>query len=334
MHRNFKWQTPVDFSKYPFRISYQDRIMALGSCFVAYMGEHLSKLKYQIELNPFGIQYHPQAICHGIDRLIQGENIEAEELVSHQGLWHSWMHHGSFSSPDRAACLQGIRERFEQARQHLMQTDYLLITLGTSWVYRLEATGEQVNNCHKFPASLFKREALPLESIVSELGKTIQALRSIRPNLQVLATVSPVRHLKDGAIENQRSKARLLLALAELESMGKLHYFPAYELMMDELRDYRFYAEDLTHPAPLAQDYIWQCFDEQCLSEPEAAWRRRVGKLQSGLAHRPLHPARGVHRKFLEGLLRQLEALRAELPGELDWRAERAKIENQLQAID
>lgn len=334
MHRNFKWQSPVDFPKYPFHISYQDKIMALGSCFAEHIGGRLSKLKYQIELNPFGIQYNPAAICQGINRLLNNQNIVLEELVSHQGLWHSWMHHGSFSSPDRAACLQAIQERFDQARQHLMQTDYLLITLGTSWVYRLQSTDELVNNCHKFPASRFKRQALPLARLVDELAKTIRSLRAIRPNLQVIATVSPVRHLKDGAIENQRSKARLLLALAELEAMGELHYFPAYELMMDELRDYRFYAEDLTHPAPLAQDYIWQCFEEHCLSEEEAAWRRRLAKLQSGLAHRPLHPDRGAHRKFLQGLLRQLEALRAELPGELDWRAERAKIENQLKPMD
>jgi lysophospholipase L1-like esterase len=335
MHTNLKWQTRVELPSYPFQISYSDKILSVGSCFAEHMSRKLERLKYQILANPFGIQYNPASIGRGLKRLLDHQNFHAEELVQHQGLWHSWMHHGSYSNIDKEASLTAIQSSFEQAHQQLIQTDYLLITLGTSWIYRLKESQEIVNNCHKFPTHYFQRDLLSVDQIVRLLAEPIARLQELRPELKVLTTVSPVRHLKDGAIENQRSKARLSLALEELEQqLDAVYYFPAYEIMMDQLRDYRFYQRDLTHPSELAQDFIWEQLEKACLNQGEADLRKRVEKFVQAISHRPLHPDQPAHQAFLQKLLRQLDSLQAELPKAVNWQHESRQIENQIKAID
>ena len=243
-------------------------------------------------------------------RLLDAKPYMATELFEHQGLWHSFEHHGSFSKNDREEVLFNINQSLEVAHQHLLETDVLILTLGTAWVFERIETGELVNNCHKLPAHLFKRQRLSVSKIVEQLGGLLKSLRAIRPEIQVLMTVSPIRHLKDGAIENQLSKSTLLLAIDALQQdFPQLYYFPAYELMMDELRDYRFYARDLTHPNELAIDYIWERFESACLNREEAQLRNKIEKLMLALDHRPIHPQSAAHKTFLEKLYQDVEAL-------------------------
>jgi hypothetical protein len=305
-----KLQTKIDIADILKPIRYEHKIMALGSCFAANIGTRLSTLKYNIELNPFGIQYNPSSIANGLLRLIDASPYGLTDLFEHQGLWHSFDHHGSFSGREQASVLLAMNQRLEATHQHLLETDVLILTLGTAWVFELASSGLVVNNCHKLPADLFKRQRLSVEAAVAALKGALEALWALRPEMQVLLTVSPIRHLKDGAIENQLSKSTLLLAVDTLQqAFSQLSYFPAYELMMDELRDYRFYARDLTHPNDLAVDYIWARFEAACLDKGEATLRNKIEKIMLAIHHRPIHPESPSHKSFLEKLYSEIRVL-------------------------
>ena len=303
----------------PFRsnisVAHTDRALCLGSCFAEQMGGRLERLKFPTLVNPFGIVFNPISIATSLERLLSSEPFVKADLVEHQGLWHSFEHHGRFSHPDKSAAIEGINRSFSFATAFLKNTNRLVVTLGTAHVFLLKKKGVAVANCHKFPASDFERRRLGVGDVVAALLPVFKKLKAGLPDLEIIATVSPVRHLRDGLVENQRSKATLLLALDEIaQQLPFVHYFPAYELLLDDLRDYRFYADDLAHPNQLATDYIWQYFEGAFFEEKTKALCGRIERLLTALAHRPFHPQSHEHQAFLKKQMENLHLLSAEFP--------------------
>jgi hypothetical protein len=318
---------PADFS-----LSYTDKAMAMGSCFAENIGQQLERLKYPVSVNPFGPLYNPVSIRNSLALLLNQYRFAESDLFQHQDLWHSFQHHGRFSGLDPAAVAGGINGALDAARAMLPQLDLLMLTFGTAWVYELKSSGQVVSNCHKLPEHYFRRRRLEIADIVDSYEPLLEYLYQINPRLRVVLTVSPIRHLKETLPGNQASKSILLLSAHELsERLPFVEYFPAYELMLDDLRDYRFYAEDLVHPSALAIEYIWQKFEARYLSERDKILRQRLEKLQRGLEHRPQNPGAPSHRFFLERQLNAMADLVREFPF-LDFAEEQARIRQQLQA--
>ena len=290
-----------------FSIDYRSRILLIGSCFAESIAAKLDYYRFDVEVNPCGILYNPLAAAHAIERLVDGRATSEEELLQVNGKWVSLHHHGSFSDPDPRACLEKINGRAARAAAFLRQADLLVITWGTSWVYRHRATGVAVANCHKIPDREFERFRLSVDEIVDRYARLIPALRALNPRLRLLFTVSPVRHLRDDARGNQLSKATLLLAVEQLQARFEdTCYFPAYEILLDELRDYRFYAADMCHPSPIAVDYIWEIFKTAYLSPACAPMLKQVEALRDRMNHRPLDPRAAIDYQQLEQQLNDL----------------------------
>lgn len=283
-----KLQTKVDIDKPGFTLDYRSRVMILGSCFAESMGGRLAALRFKVDLNPCGIVYNPFSVANVLKLLMENKTFTENDLLPNDNKWVSLYHHGSFSSTDREMCLKNINDTLATSAARLRETDLLIITWGTAWVYRHKESGVIVSNCHKIPATAFERFRLSVADIVNEYKTLICKLREINPGLKILFTVSPIRHWKDGAHGNQLSKATLLLAIDELtSSVEGIGYFPSYEIVLDELRDYRFYAEDMLHVSDLAVGYIWERFQELYLSPDVRDLMQRIDRVNRMLAHRP-----------------------------------------------
>jgi hypothetical protein len=307
--------TPLSLEVSPLQLSYQDHLLTLGSCFAQNLGQRLQEQLYPILINPFGVLYNPCSIAQSLQLLLSDQWLEPKDLVFHQEAWHSWYHHSSFSGTNQQATLEDMNQQLKAARQHLQQTRCLFLTFGTAWIYTWKATNQVVSNCHRFPAQQFERRRLGVEEIVRLLKKALTALHAQLGPLDILFTISPVRHLKDGFVENQTSKATLVLAVQQLvQEVEAAHYFPAYELLLDDLRDYRYYARDLVHPNELAIDYIAQAFEQRHLKKEEQTLRQQVAKLQRAAQHRPRQPHSQAHQQFLQQQLNQLEKIAGQLP--------------------
>jgi len=284
----------------------------------------MENLKFSTDINPFGILFNPLSICNCIQRLISGEEFSAAELFHHGGLWHSYQHHGRFSSVSQETTLQNINTRITSGASYIREADFLVLTLGTAWVYELKETGRIVANCHKVPSSAFKRYRLSVGETVDGLRGTLEQLWKVNPAIKTIITVSPVRHMKDGAVENQVSKATLLLAAdALVRGFGeeRCSYFPAYELMMDELRDYRFYAEDMVHPSPVAAELIWEKFRDWLADKESRDLSQQISSLMLAFHHRPLNPEIPEYQLFLSNSLQKALELSKRHPF-LDFSAE------------
>lgn len=300
-------QTLIKLEKPGFQIDYATSTLLLGSCFAENIGEKLTYFRFPVDVNPCGIVYNPASVADTLTALVSGRRFTQADLQYQDGKWFSFSHHGRFSDPDPEICLQKINARLEAATARLKTADLLVITWGTAWVYRYKANGQVVANCHKLPEAQFERSRLTVEEIVSLYLPLIRQLREQRPGLRLLFTVSPIRHWKDGAHGNQLSKAVLLLAIDRLrQECEGIGYFPAYEIVMDELRDYRFYAPDMLHISSQGIDYIWEKFRLQYMSPETCLLMNRVDKLNKQLLHRPL----GTD---TESLLRLQEKARQEL---------------------
>jgi len=275
--KEIEFQTRVGVASMPFGIDYATGIVSLGSCFSDEIGKRLQEGDFHIELNPFGTLYNPASIASALRRIIYDREIGMEDLVEHDGLWHSWHHHGSFSRPTAEECLEVCNSRIHQAHEALKQASLLMITFGSAWIYERE--GQVVANCHKVPQENFVRRMMTVEDIVSLWRPLLKELHAFHPHLSTLFTVSPIRHIGDGLHGNQLSKSTLLLAIDELVDKElpltkrkrkgvkveePAHpvtvYFPAYEIVLDELRDYRFFEADMAHPTSLAVDVVWDRF--------------------------------------------------------------------------
>lgn len=284
-------QTIIKLEKPEIKIGYDTRMMMLGSCFVENIGEKLDYFKFDVDINPCGIVYNPVSVANTLQLLVEGRRFICNDLLQNGDRWVSFSHHGSFSDRDPLRCLQKINEQLELSSAHFAHTDVLVITWGTAWVYRYRQSGQLVSNCHKFPSASFDRFRLGIADIVNLYSDLLPRLKEANPRLKVLFTVSPIRHWKDGAHGNQLSKAVLLLAIDELmQRFDFVSYFPSYEIVMDELRDYRFYAEDMLHISPQGVNYIWEKFKGQYFTTETLDFMKRIDKLNKILLHRPSDP--------------------------------------------
>lgn len=309
---NFSTKVPVQNSNFP--INYSSKIVLLGSCFSENMGEKFKYFKFQTMVNPFGIIFNPVSVAKIIERSIQKKYFTEKDVFFHNELWHSFDVHSECSNPDKEAFLFAVNKLIDEVHEQLICSTHLFITLGTSWVYSDKISKSVVANCHKVSQNQFDKELLSVNSIHKAIQDILDLIGSVNPNCAVVFTVSPVRHLKDGFVQNQLSKAQLISALHSVlaNSPPKINYFPSYEIMMDELRDYRYYSEDMLHPSQVAIDYIWEKFSEVTISESALKIMEDVQAVQRGLSHRPFNSDAKAHHDFLNGLqlkIAQLEAL-------------------------
>ena len=317
---------------YPFHLSYADHFLGIGSCFVEQIGQRLSARKFSSFYNPLGIAFNPYSVALSLTRASQPKNHQVADLFEYQGLWHSFDHHGSFSAPSPGQTLAGIELAQKAAHAQFQKASVLILTLGTANVWEHLAEKRSVSNCHKLPKSNFQRRRMELPEIVEVVGAAVESFFAVHPELKVVLTVSQVRYLREGIVENARSKATLLLATEQLcQSFAQVHYFPAYELLMDDLRDYRFYAEDLAHPSTQATDYIWTYFKNAFFDAACQTQIQELEKLNQAVQHRPLHPDTVTHQTFLHQQLEYITRLENKYPT-LDFSAEKFIFHQQLKA--
>lgn len=287
-------------------IRYQQGILLSGSCFTEHIGNHLIDLKFKALQNPNGILFDPLSVAFSLISYIEPQTYEPQDLFYHNELWQSWKHHGIFSDIDQQVVLNKINQSQQAAHLFLKQADWLIITLGSSFTYILKEQNKAVANCHRAPANWFNKKLLPIDEMLAVLDEALHRLFDFNPKLQVVFTISPVRHIRDGVIENNRSKARLIEVAHQLvNKFNKTYYFPAYELVMDVLRDYRFYDKDLVHPNYMATSYVVENFMEHYVDPETRLLSEEIRKLQISRKHRPLHPNTDAHQRFLKRTTRK-----------------------------
>ncbi|MBP9078213.1 MAG: GSCFA domain-containing protein [Haliscomenobacter sp.] len=318
------FRTLVPPRAFGLEIGHNTPSLVMGSCFAESIGGRMQELKFPVVANPFGILFNPLSLASAIARLLEGTPFQPGELELHNGRWLSFAHHGQFSGADREEVLGRINLAFAEGKAQIQQAGLLILTLGTSFVWEIRGREAVAANCHKLPASMFVRRRASLEDLTTALSAALDQLIAARPDIRILLTVSPIRHLRDGLIENQRSKAALLLACSILEDrIPNVRYFPAYELLMDDLRDYRYYARDMIHPSEMAQDYIWDYFSRSFFSENTLRLIREVEKVRQAMQHRPLRPDSPEHQAFRQRQRELILALETAWP-ELDWQMEKS----------
>ena len=309
------FQTRIEIPLSKTKISFEDRIMTLGSCFAENIGKKMKEAYFETDTNPFGILFNPVSISNSLELLLQTKTYTQDDIFEYNSMWQSFSHSSLFTDSTSEGCLSKLNSRLSTARVFLSQTNVILITFGTAWVFEDKKSRRVVSNCHKLPADVFTRRRLTVEEIVADYTLLINKLQSVFPTLNIIFSVSPVRHWKDGAHDNTISKSTLLLAINELQQqLEKVHYFPAYEIQMDELRDYRFYAADMLHPSDVAVDYIWNRFSDTYFSKQTLALKKRLEQLILDLNHRPLHPDSIGYIKFLDKTEKRKEEIIQEFP--------------------
>lgn len=312
---DFRTKTEIEDSKH--RLHHSDKILVMGSCFADHIGGRLKQMKFHTIVNPFGVLYNPHSIAEGLTRLTMCQPFTEEEMHEFpDGGWNTWLHHSHYSHPNKHTALSAINDSFSRASCLLAEADVLIITFGTAWVYYLNDTNKVVGNCHKIPERHFSRQRLHVQEIIDTYSMLIQKIEKINPKLRILFTVSPVRHLKDGLHGNQLSKSTLLLAIDDLCRMmpDQCYYFPAYEIVMDELRDYRFYAEDMAHPSKQAVDYVWQCFVKHFIDKEAQSFMLQWEKVTRALEHKPFRPDSEQYQNFIAQNLAKIAELKEQYP--------------------
>ena len=292
---------PIKIDSPAERIRYEQKILLTGSCFTEHIGTHLAEMKFDTMQNPNGILFDPLSVAQSLISYLAPELYGPQDLFLHDELWQSWKYHGQFADTIRENTLNKINSSQQAAHVFLKQTDWLIITLGSAFVYILKDQNRPVANCHRAPANWFTKKLLPIEEILAALDETLHRLLDFNPKLQIVFTVSPVRHIRDGVVENNRSKARLIEVAHQLvNKFNRTYYFPAYELVIDVLRDYRFYDKDLVHPNYMATKYVLENFMEFYVQAESRLLAEEIRKLQVAVKHRALHPETKAHRRFLE----------------------------------
>ncbi len=310
---NFKLD--FDIPPIPHPISIKDPIILTGSCFAENIQEKFEYYKFNSLCNPNGILFNPLSIANSINSYCTATATPDSLLFEADGIWHSWWHHGSIMGYDKTELETKIKEVNLLAHAKLKHAQWLVITWGSAYAYELISNNLLVANCHKVPAHQFKKRLLSVDEITNEYLNLFEKLNSFNPNLKIMLSISPVRYTRDGLHENNLSKATLQLSLNELmKHNSKLVYFPAYEIVNDELRDYRFFEQDFAHPNKLAIDYVWKRFTETCLSNGTINYLRAVEPLLRARQHRPIHANSLAHQQFKTDLLRKTEKLQEEYP--------------------
>lgn len=310
-----QFKTTIDVPHSSFEISHIHKGMAIGSCFTTNIGGRLLSAKFPILVNPLGTVYNPISIAQTIDLLLGDIPFDEQDLFWANDVWQSYFLHTSFSSVNKQEVVRTFNNVKNDFLEKFQSLDYLFLTLGTAWIYELNETKQIVNNCHKTPASQFNRRKLSVEECVSALEKSILRLQRINPSLQVIFTVSPIRHWKDGAHENQVSKSTLFLAIDSMQkSIQNSGYFPAYELLMDDLRDYRFYDEDMLHPSAVAIEYIWEIFSKTYFSKETISLISQIESVQKAIKHRPFNVTSDSYKTFIHSTIEDCESLSQKYP--------------------
>ena len=309
---NFTTKIPITQNANP--IDYNSKIVSFGSCFAENMGDKLLYYKFQTQVNPFGIIFNPFSIEKLIERVVLQRYFTKDDIFFFNERWHCYEVHSELSDADAEVVLSKLNRILSDTQKQLQQATHIIITYGTSWVYRHIETNAIVANCHKVPQKQFSKELLSIDSIQKSIQNTVSLIATLNPKCNFIFTVSPVRHLKDGFVENKVSKSHLIAAIYATTNTKQqtLNYFPSYEIMMDELRDYRFYADDMMHPSPMAIDYIWERFAATQIDASAITTMELVQTIQKGLAHRPFNPKSESHQKFEANLKEKIATLEAQ----------------------
>jgi lysophospholipase L1-like esterase len=309
-------QTQVPLKKETYNpISYDSKILLLGSCFSKNIGDKLTYFKFQSNQNPFGILFHPKAIETLITNAINEKEYTDKDIFFLNERWHCFEAHSSLSSPNKEELLNTLNQQIKTTNKQLHESTHFIITLGTVWAYRFIESDTIVANCHKVPQKKFLKEILSVNEVTESLENIISLIKSINKKITVTFTVSPVRHLKDGFIQNLQSKSHLLAAIHQvLEARNRIHYFPSYEILMDELRDYRFYTEDMIHPNKTAINYIWEKFSDTWVTENSKELMKEISRIQNGLNHKAFNPNSEQHQQFLKGIDKKIDAIKEQYP--------------------
>ncbi|MFI1772070.1 GSCFA domain-containing protein [Thalassobellus citreus] len=303
--------TKIPISKTNFPIDYSSKILLLGSCFSENIGNKFDYFKFQSVVNPFGILFQPKAVETLVLNAVEEKKYSESDIFFHNEQWHCFDAHSKLSHSSSEKLLNNLNEQIATTNKQIQQSTHVIITLGTSWVYRSVETNAVVANCHKVPQKQFKKELLSVEEVSDSLQSILNLIRSVNYDATVIFTVSPIRHTKDGFVENTQSKSHLLTAIHQVVG-NQSYYFPSYEIMMDELRDYRFYAEDMIHPNQTAIDYIWEKVKQVWVSTEALKTMEEVDAIQKGLLHKPFNPTSEAHKKFLQKLETKKETLQTQ----------------------
>ena len=315
INKVMKFQTTIPIKKSDFLIDYSSKLVSLGSCFAENMGEKFDYYKFSTITNPFGIIFNPISLEKIILRSIHKKYFTENDIFFHNEAWHCFEVHSELSNPNKTEFLTALNQLIDTTNGHLEKATHCLITLGTSWVYKHIESDELVANCHKVSQKQFVKELLSVADVEASLKRIVSEIQVVNPNCKFIFTISPVRHSKDGFVENNISKSHLITALYHfLSNTSSSIYFPSFEIMMDELRDYRFYAEDMLHPNQTAIDYIWMKFSENYINETEFETMQHVSEIQKALNHRPFNPNSESHLKFQDNLKQKINAIVANYP--------------------
>ena len=312
---NMEFHLQLDPMPLDRKITVNDTVMLLGSCFTEHIYDRLRRFKFSVLQNPNGVLFNPKSIAQSIDDYISKRELLDNQFFFQNGIWNHWQFHSSLSHADLNVAKNAMNEKIKHSHQFLSKTNWLIITFGSAIVYDLE-NGQTVANCHKSQPNVFNRRMLSVDEIVGIYSNTINSLLKFNPSLNLIFTVSPVRHLKEGFVENNRSKARLFLAIEQLiEMFDCCHYFPSYELVIDDLRDYRFYSEDMVHPNYLATNYVWEKFSIACIDGKSRQVFKELQVIYNAFMHRPMHPESEEHKKFKAKTYHSIIELSNRFPG-------------------
>jgi hypothetical protein len=323
-------RTTFNIKPSPYKITYDDRVMFIGSCFASSIGEQMKRGKMAVMINPAGTVYNPVSVCNTLDSITAGKEFTKDNLYFHEGIWLSFCHYTDFSSEDPDKSLLKINSKLKEAEFFLKKAGFLFITLGTARIYRWKKTGLIVSNCHKIPSGQFSRELLSVKEIVDLWTRQLDRLSTLYPDLKVIFTISPVRHLKDGAHGNQVSKSVLFLAVEELlRHSSNPQYFPAYELLMDDLRDYRFYDDDMIHPSDSAINYMWEAFSGCYLDNAAIKVWNEALKITKAITHRFNTDSTSKKKDFARNMLNHISQIEKET-SQIDFSEEKSYFQSFL----
>jgi hypothetical protein len=309
----FKLTLPSKRSEHS--IGYRDNLFLIGSCFSENMGAKLNTHLFKVFENPHGVLFNPISVAQSLSDCINKKQYTEADLFELNEVWNSWQHHSRFSGVTNKEALEKINESINKAHAFLKTADHIVITLGSAWVYQLNsqspfAAGQVVANNHKAPAAWFDKHLMKPDALVLILKKMVEDLLQFNAHLQIIFTISPVRHLREGLVENNRSKAVLIQAVHEIvEAYKQTAYFPSYEYVIDDLRDYRFYAEDLVHPNYAASNYVWEKWVETYMNEETQGIMKQVAELHLAIQHKPFFAGSSQHKEFLQNCIAKSERL-------------------------
>jgi lysophospholipase L1-like esterase len=308
-----RWAIDFPIPASPFSISHSSKVLSMGSCFAQTIGSKMQASKFDVLVNPFGTLFHPLNLADLLKQALDQAPMNPDGVLEREGVFVHYAAHSEVKGATRAELEDNYTRQMLCLHHSLSEASHLLLTLGTAWIYQHRDYG-RVANCHKQPASLFEKKLSSLEEMATHLGEVLEKLLHVNPTLKIILTLSPVRHTKEGISENQLSKSLLRVLCAQLEQhLEAVTYFPAYEILVDELRDYRFYKSDLVHPSEEAENYIWEKWQQFSFSSETQQKVAEIQKIQLELAHRSFNPDSVAHQKFLQNLLGKLERMQGEV---------------------